>query len=247
MSEKTILATVGGLDITDAEGDTFIASLPKEQQPYASNPQFREQCLNQIVSMYLFAKMGEDEKLDETEEFKRLLEVARREILSHAAVNKVLGDIEVSEEEAKNFYETNQKHFVKDATVSAKHILVEKEEDCQAILASINSGEKTFEDAAKEFSTCPSKAQGGDLGEFGKGQMVKEFEDAAFAAEVGAVVGPVKTQFGYHLIKVEKKSEASVMPFAEVGERIRANLLQRKQSAVYTEKVAELRKKYMRD
>ena len=59
----------------------------------------------------------------------------------------------------------------------------------------------------KEFSTCPSKERGGDLGEFGKGQMVKEFEDAAFAAEIGQVVGPVQTQFGYHLIKVEKKNE----------------------------------------
>ena len=75
--------------------------------------------------------------------------------------------------------------------------------------------------------------------------MVKEFEDAAFEAEVNAVVGPVKTQFGYHLIKVQKKNEASVMAFEEVGERIRTNLLQRKQSEVYMAKVSELRKKYM--
>ena len=245
MSEKTILATVGGISITDAEVDTFIASLPKEQQPYASNPQFRKQCLDQIVNMYLFAKMGEDEKLDETEEFLKLLETAKRELLSHVAMNKAIADVAVTEEEAKEFYEINKSHFMKDATVRAKHILVEKEEDCQAILTSINNGEKTFEDAAKEFSTCPSKAQGGDLGAFGRGQMVKEFEDAAFDAEAGAIVGPVKTQFGYHLIKVEEKNEASVMPFEEVGERIRTNLLQRKQSEVYMAKLAELREKYV--
>ncbi len=74
------------------------------------------------------------------------------------------------------------------------------------------SGEKVFEDAAKEFSTCPSGQRGGDLGEFGKGQMVKEFEDAAFAAEIGHVVGPVKTQFGYHLIKVEEKKKMRQNP-----------------------------------
>jgi len=245
MSEKKVLATVAGLEITDAEVDAFISSLPKKQQPYASNPQFREQCLNQIVSMYLFTKMGEDEKLDETEEFKKSLEAARRELLSHMAVNKVLEAAAVTDEEAREFYEKNKSHFVKDETVSAKHILVADEAECQAILAAINNGEKTFEDAAKEFSTCPSKAQGGDLGEFGKGQMVKEFEVAAFEAEVNAVAGPVKTQFGYHLIKVEKKNEASVMTFEEVGERIRTNLLQRKQSEVYMTKVAELRKLYM--
>lgn len=82
-------------------------------------------------------------------------------------------------------------------TVHAKHILVDDEDKCQEILEKIIGEETTFEDAAKEFSTCPSKEKGGDLGPFGRGQMVKEFEDAAFAAEVGHVVGPVKTQFGY--------------------------------------------------
>ena len=141
------------------------------------------------------------------------------------------------------------KHFATlhqiNTSLLSKHILVEKEEDCQAILTSINNGEKSFEEAAKEFSTCPSKAQGGDLGEFSKGQMVKEFEDAAFTAEVHAVVGPVKTQFGYHLIKVEEKNEASILTFEAAGERIRTNLLQKKQSQVYMTKIAELRAKYM--
>jgi peptidyl-prolyl cis-trans isomerase C len=75
--------------------------------------------------------------------------------------------------------------------------------------------------------------------------MVKEFEDAAFDAEIGAVVGPVKTQFGYHLIKVEKKNEASVMELAQVSEQIRSNLIQQKQNQVYTEKAEELKAKYV--
>ena len=75
--------------------------------------------------------------------------------------------------------------------------------------------------------------------------MVKEFEDAAFDAEIGAVVGPVKTQFGYHLIKVEKKNEASVMELAQVSEQIRSNLIQQKQNQVYMEKAEELKAKYV--
>ena len=75
--------------------------------------------------------------------------------------------------------------------------------------------------------------------------MVKEFEDAAFSAEIGAVVGPVKTQFGYHLIKVETKNDASVAPLEEVKEQIRRNLLQQKQNQVYSEKAAELVEKYV--
>ena len=126
----------------------------------------------------------------------------------------------------------------------AKHILTDSEEKCNQILESIVSGEKVFEDAAKEFSTCPSGQRGGDLGEFGKGQMVKEFEDAAFAAEIGHVVGPVKTQFGYHLIKVEEKKDAAESSFDEVKEQIKSQLKQQKQGDAYSKKVAELTEKY---
>jgi len=103
----------------------------------------------------------------------------------------------------------------------------------------------SFEDAAKKFSTCPSGQKGGDLGTFGKGQMVKEFEDAAFAAEIGHVVGPVKTQFGYHLIKVEQKNDAQLSAFEAVADSIRNNLIQQKQNNVYTEKITELKTKYV--
>ena len=86
----------------------------------------------------------------------------------------------------------------------ASHILVTKEDDANRLMKRINDGED-FSLVAKRFSSCPSKKNGGDLGWFGKGQMVSEFEQAAFAAEQGKVVGPIKTQFGYHLIKVTGK------------------------------------------
>ncbi len=88
--------------------------------------------------------------------------------------------------------------------VRASHILVDTEGEAKAIQKSIAGGAK-FEDLAHKFSKCPSSEQGGDLGFFGRGMMVKEFEDAAFALDVGQVSGPVKTEFGYHLIKVTGK------------------------------------------
>lgn len=242
---KEILATVAGRAITQEEFDAFLASVPKEQQAYINNPKFREHCLDQLTSLHMFAQMGEDMKLDETEDFKKAYENAKRDILAQMAMRETLKDVTVTEEELKTFYEQNKAQFVKGETVQAKHILTDSEETCHDILEAIVSGEKTFEDAAKEFSTCPSKERGGDLGEFGKGQMVKEFEDAAFAAEIGHVVGPVKTQFGYHLIKVEKKNEASVVEFEQMKGNLRTNLLQQKQSVAYNQKVEELKKKYM--
>lgn len=243
---KEVLATVAGRDITQEEFEAFLASVPREQQAYINNSKFREHCLEQLTSLHMFAQMGEDLKLDETEDFKKAYENAKRDILAQMAMREILKDVAVTEEELKAFYDQNQQQFKKGETVNAKHILTDSEETCKEILASITNGEKTFEDAAKEFSTCPSKERGGDLGEFGKGQMVKEFEDAAFAAEIGQVVGPVQTQFGYHLIKVEKKNEATVIEFEQIKENLRTNLLQQKQELAYNKKVAELKEKYMK-
>lgn len=86
--------------------------------------------------------------------------------------------------------------------ITASHILVANEHEAQDLVKKLGEG-KSFESLAKEFSTCPSGKDGGSLGNFGKGQMVKEFETAAFALKVGEVSGPVRTQFGYHLIKRE--------------------------------------------
>lgn len=87
--------------------------------------------------------------------------------------------------------------------IAASHILVEHEHEIKDVIQKLKEGQ-TFEELALEFSTCPSGKRGGALGEFGKGMMVKTFEDAAFGLEVGAVSGPVKTQFGHHVIKRTK-------------------------------------------
>jgi peptidyl-prolyl cis-trans isomerase C len=86
------------------------------------------------------------------------------------------------------------------STIRASHILVEKEYEAEDVLKKLGEG-NSFESLAKAFSKCPSGADGGDLGEFGKGQMVAPFEQAAFALKVGEVSGLVRTQFGYHIIK----------------------------------------------
>ena len=243
MSTQEILATVAGENITAEDLNAFIQSMPREQQMYASNPQFRDQIVEQLISARLFAKYAEELKLDETEEFQKIFNNARKEILASMAIGEVVKNVAVTEEELKEFYETNKARFEKGGTVRAKHILVKEEEKCQSVLEEIVAG-KAFEVAAQEYSTCPSGQKGGELGEFGKGQMVKEFEEAAFNAEIGQIVGPIGSQFGYHLIKVEEKKEATVAAFEEVKEQIRRNLLGQKQNDAYGAKVAELKAKY---
>ncbi len=91
-------------------------------------------------------------------------------------------------------------------TASARHILVDTEEQCIVLKERIESGED-FAQLAKEFSNCPSKMQGGALGSFGRGQMVQEFDQVVFSAQLNKVEGPIKTQFGYHLVEVTNRSE----------------------------------------
>lgn len=238
------LAIVAGEKITEKELNAFLQSVPREQQAYISNPQFREQALEQLIALYMFAKEGEELKFEETEEYKAVIANARKDILAQMAMREAMKAAVVTEEEMKAYYDANQAQFMKGETINAKHILVADEEKCNEVLKAIEGG-LAFEEAAQQNSTCPSGQKGGDLGSFGKGQMVKEFEEAAFAAEIGQVVGPVKTQFGYHLIKVEAKNEATTSSFEEVQESIRRMLVQQKQNAVYGEKVAALKEKYL--
>ena len=88
---------------------------------------------------------------------------------------------------------------------SARHILVKSQSECETLKKQIEGGE-SFAYVAKKHSLCPSGKQGGDLGEFGPGQMVREFDEVVFKGEVGKVLGPVKTQFGYHLIEVTQRA-----------------------------------------
>ena len=92
------------------------------------------------------------------------------------------------------------------AKATARHILVDNETTCNDLKTQIESG-TDFGDVAKQHSSCPSGAQGGDLGEFGPGQMVQEFDEVVFSGELNTVHGPVKTQFGYHLLEVTSRSE----------------------------------------
>ena len=92
------------------------------------------------------------------------------------------------------------------ATASARHILVQSEEQCIELKSRIESGEVTFEEAARDHSLCPSGVKGGELGTFSQGQMVPEFDEVVFNGEVGSLHGPIKTQFGYHLLEVKERS-----------------------------------------
>ncbi len=148
---------------------------------------------------------------------------------------------ETTEEEARTYYEENPQYFAKDE-VEARHILVENRDLAEDLLGRLKAGED-FAELAKEYSTCPSAAEGGNLGTFGRGQMVQEFEDAAFALKPGELSDIVETEFGYHIIESLNRIE-EMEPFEAVKDDLLEMLKQMKIREEYNTRITELREKY---
>ena len=241
--EKKILATVGGQPITTEDLEMFIAQLGQRAQMYRS-PEGMQAILAQVISNKLLLLDAKRNLFEAEPMFREELNRVKDNLLTSYATEKVIGNISCTEDELKKYYEDNKGRLQSGETVNASHILVKEEDEAKKILGDINSGAITFEDAAKEYSSCPSKENGGNLGEFGKGQMVPEFESAAFAMEVGQISEPVKTNFGYHIIKLIAKNESKTPEFNEVKDQLKEMLITEKQQKAYESKINHLKIMY---
>ncbi|WP_027626665.1 peptidylprolyl isomerase [Clostridium lundense] len=241
--DNKVLAVLNGREITQRELDETILKFPQERQSYLRTEEGRKQLLDEIVNFELIYNYAKDNNMEADKDYALQMERAKKEILTQVAIAKLLSQVKVSEEELENYYNNNKNMFMKEETISAKHILVDTLDKANDVIKCINEG-MTFEEAANKYSKCPSKSSGGNLGEFGKGRMVPEFEKAAFSLEVGVISAPVKTQFGYHIIKIESKNPASIIPLDEIRNDIRIQLLQQNQKKRYMEFTNELKNKY---
>ena len=241
--ENKVLAIAAGHEITEKDLNLLIARYPEQQRAAFNSEEAKKNLLEQLISFELFNKFGKELGLDKTEEYKEAVENITKEVLTSMAMNKALAEVTVTDEEAKKYYDENEGAFSVPPTVSARHILVETEEEANNVKNEINNG-LSFADAAMKYSKCPSKEQGGNLGEFSKGMMVPEFEKASFESEVGVISEPVKTQFGYHLIIVDSKNEGSVKSFEEVKDSIVNELIKKNQHKKYEDLLKQLEQKY---
>ncbi|GAA0124048.1 MAG: peptidylprolyl isomerase [Clostridium argentinense] len=238
--ENKVLAVVNGNEITEMDLDFSIARFPEQNQNYFRTEEGRKQLLEQIINYELIYNYAKDNNVENEEEYQKQLQLLKRDLLIQIEVSKTFNNAQVNDNEIEEFYNNNKDMFKTEETVAAKHILVDSKEKAEKIIEEIKNG-KLFEDAATEYSICPSKAQGGNLGEFGRGRMVPEFEEAAFNLEIGVISEPVKTQFGFHIIKVEDKKQPSVKPLEEVKSMIASNLLHEKQNKEFLALVEKLK------
>lgn len=241
---ETVLATVEGKEIKLKDVKEILGRLdPQRAVMYDSEPG-RRAILEEMVNMELFLLLGEELEVEKDPAFVAMMEGMKKDVIRRFAIDHIMKDVKVSPEEVAEFYEAHKDQFKIPESVKASHILVENEEAMSKVKEDIKAG-MSFEDAAKAHSTCPSKDQGGNLGFFSRGQMVKEFEDAVFAMNVGDVTEePVKTQFGLHLIKLVEKKDASVRPLDEVKDELTETLDNDKKAKAYNDQLLALREKY---
>lgn len=242
--DNRVLAVVDGAEITESSLERIIEKYPVEKRIYFETDQGKKQLLEQKVAFTVFGKYAREKGIDNTDQFKNRLNDIMDQMLTQTVMSELFESVSVENSEVRAFYDENPDKFVLEETVSARHILVETEKEAEDIGNRICSGEISFEDAASEYSQCPSKERGGSLGYFKHGMMVKEFDETAFSQPVGEMSKPVKTQFGWHLIITDDKTEPGLLEFEEVREKLEKQLKEKKQQEVYEEMYASLKEKY---
>ena len=244
---KKVVARVASQDITELEVMLFLQPFGQQAMMLYQSEQGRKMIIDDVISMRLYALEGESKKLDEAPEFKAALENTRRAMLAQSAMREMIKDSKVTDDDAKKFYDSNASMFTQPERIHARHILVKPEsEDVTAQIISELKAGVSFDVLARKYSIDPGSAsRGGDLGEFPKGVMVPEFEEAAFALKnPGDISQPVKSQFGWHIIKLEAKIPASAAPFEQVKPQIMQELQNQKTQELLKTHSDELEKVY---
>lgn len=227
-----VLATVNGMPITESDLKFAEEEIGRDlgQLP---EPTKRRVLVEFLIENNLFAKAAEEAKLPGEAGFDNRMKYWRNRALRDAYFDKEINN-SISDAAAKAFYDDQVKGLKKQEEVQARHILVETEEQAKDLKKKITDG-GDFAALAKEHSKDPgTKDDGGMLGYFSNGQMVPAFEQAAFALKKGEVSDPVKSQFGWHLIKLEDRRQKPPPAFDQVKDRILASMVHQRAQAVAT-------------
>jgi peptidyl-prolyl cis-trans isomerase C len=230
-----VLAKVNGSEIR--QSDVALAEEELGQGLAQMDPATKkENVLSFLIDMKIVSKAAEDKKVENSEEFKKRMAFTRSRLLMDSLLASE-GKAATTDEAMKKVYEDASKQISGEQEVHARHILVETEDEAKAVEEELKKG-ADFAELAKKKSKDPGASDGGDLGFFTKEQMVPEFSTVAFALEPGKISDPVKSQFGWHVIKVEEKRNRKAPEFDQVKGQIETYVM-RKAQADYVAKLRE--------
>jgi peptidyl-prolyl cis-trans isomerase C len=230
--DDPVVARVNGTEIRQSDLAIAEEEVGSQQTAQMSPEQKRDYLVAFVSDMLLVAKAAEGKQIADSADFKRKLAFARNKLLMEQYL-QAEAKTAVTEAAMRKVYDEAVGQMKKEPEVHARHILVETEDEAKAVLAELKKG-ADFAELAKAKSKDPGSADGGDLGYFTKDQMVPEFSEVAFKLEKGALSDPVKSQFGWHIIKVEDKRERQPPQYDKVKDQLEQYVVRRQQVEMIT-------------
>ncbi len=249
LSASNVIATVNGKSITKSDADIFLKASSSPDTFDSVPNEHKKLIVDRLIERILFIEAAKKDGVEKNPLYTENLEKLKDELLINLWMKEQMANAIVSNSEAKDFFDKNKEKFSNPPKAKASHILLKSEDEAKAIIKELEvlKGDELkakFIELAKSKSIGPSGVNGGDLGEFSSEQMVPEFSKATFALKDGEITkSPVKTQFGYHIIYLEKLTPKSDMDFDTVKESIVNSLKQQQFTTKLTEVANELRNK----
>jgi len=234
---ETILSSFNGQTITLGEFNQLWDQIPEGSKLQLT----KRNVLDQIISEKLLIQEAKNRGLEQDKDVLEQIKNTTEQILVQSLIEKeIIGKVKVEDQEALTYYEENKDNFITKEQVYLYNILVETEEVAKDILEKLKAG-GDFIELAKEKSTGPSAAEGGDLGYISKGDLIPEIENVVFALEIGSISDIIKSQYGFHILKVTDKKPEVLKTFEEVKEEITPTLLSTKQKEAFDNLLEELK------
>jgi len=239
--KEDVVATVNGRPITITMLNEKIEKLPQYYQAFAA--QNKKEIVDEMIVEELLYDEAKSRKLHNDPDIKELIDDANRKILiSRVIEDETKKSAPVSDDDVSSYYEQNKEKYMVPEMVRASHILTSTEEEAIKAKGELDRG-ADFAAVANEYSKDLTKDRGGDLGYFKKGQMIPEFENAAFSLNVGETSDVIKTRFGYHVIRLTDRKPAAYRSFEEVKDNVRTSIMRDKQRQSFDEFTKTLKDK----
>jgi len=239
-----VLATIDDQKITLQEFNKELDKIPMNMKMLVASESGKKNYLDRLVVKKLLLKEASKDKIESDKEFQERVNDIKEQLLIEALLKKkITAQTQMTEDDLKKYYDEHKEDFKKDREINTRHILLKTEEEAKQVQAKLQKGED-FTELAKKFSIDPNVRQtGGEIGFQPKGSLIPEFENAAYKLnKVGQVTGIVKTQFGYHIIRLEGIKPPSYVPLEEVKDFIKQKNAQEKQKEVLEKYIEELKK-----
>ena len=239
-AQDKVLAKIGDQTVTENDLKEMVASFPDKSY---QTEEGQAKALDYLVNILVMAAEAKKQGLDKDPDVQRLLAYTTNDLLAGVYLNKLTKNLPApTEADAKAYYDKNRSQFVTPESVLLHHVLVKTEKEAKEALDRLKKGED-FGKIANQVSICPSKDRGGSLDWMPKGQLVKEIEDEAFGMKNGQMAGPIKSRYGYHILRLDDTRPRQEMSFDWVKDSIIERLKFEAQQTQYEKMAADLRKK----